>query len=86
MVSPVIKVVPGELASDGLQVILDLLSGPVQRQSIFNGIGFGNPIIPEKIIKVTVQQGAIHIEEYAVEIKQIHLSLVIGWSNRWEAV
>lgn len=54
MVSPVIKVVPGELASDGLQVILDLLSGPVQRQSILNGIGFGNPVVPEKIIKVTV--------------------------------
>ena len=61
MISPSIKIVPGDLTGNGVQLALNLLSGMVQSQSIFCGIGFGNPIIPEKIIKVTVQQGAIHI-------------------------
>ena len=64
--APVIHAVPVEGAADGLVVRLDLHSGLGQRQAEPLGIALGYQLLPEVVVKMEIDQGAIHIEQDSV--------------------
>ncbi len=64
--APVIHAVPVEGAVDGVIVDVDLRFGFIQRQTEPLGVTLRHQLLPEVVVKMEIDQGAIHIEQDSV--------------------